>query len=76
MQVDLTSPPDREELCASLMADLVEFAEVRREGGGFVVEIYARPDGGPWSFPVTEVTEALAKAISRLSDRVTFPHAD
>lgn len=58
------------------MADLIEFAEVRLEGGGFVIEIYARPDAKPWIFPVSEVTEALAKAISRLSDRLTFPGAD
>jgi hypothetical protein len=66
MQVELTSPPDRETLCASLMADRTEFAEVRVDGGIFVVEVYGRPDGAPWSFTVVEVTDALAKAIARL----------
>jgi hypothetical protein len=73
INIQLASPPDRERLCASLVVGNSEVAEIRAEGGGFVAEFYADPEGKPWGLPVKDLADALQAATSRLADKLGMP---
>ena len=73
IEFQLTSPPDRDLLCASLVLAWVEIAEVRYERGKFLAEIYPGPDGTPTPVSATELAEALLAGTRMLASRLGVP---
>ena len=69
MRVEIVSPPDRELLCAHIMLDGEQWAEVNQEHGNLELEIYGRRDGEPWIFDFECAIGALNEAARRLQDR-------
>jgi hypothetical protein len=61
------SEPDREDLVADLICGDVVWAEINNEKGHLQVEIYSRPDGGPWCFPLDDMMAVIAAARERLA---------
>jgi hypothetical protein len=61
------SEPDREDLVADLICDDVVWGEINNESGHLEVEIYSRPDGGPWRFPLDDMMAVIAAARERLA---------
>ena len=66
MKFVVTSAPDREDLVAEIYCGDTQWAELSREAGPFVLEIYPNPDGTPWAFELSSVLEALEQARGRL----------
>jgi hypothetical protein len=66
MRVEVTSPPDREFLVASIMVGTHEFAEVNQEAAVLQVEVYPRQDGEPWRLDYEGLVRALELAKERL----------
>ncbi|HEV7465409.1 MAG TPA: hypothetical protein VGP96_03860 [Candidatus Dormibacteraeota bacterium] len=61
------SAPDRGDLVADLICDDVVWAEINNERGNLEVEIYSRPDGGSWCFPLDDMMTVIAAARERLA---------
>lgn len=68
--VEVTSPPDRDDVVAELWWGDEMFAELRYIDGRAHLEIYGRP-AGPWEFPFDEFCAALAHARERLGPPVS-----
>jgi hypothetical protein len=66
MKMDIASPPDREQLVAEIFYEDGQWAEINQESGALTVELYPRPDGKPWSFPLHDAVSALQIAATRL----------
>lgn len=66
IRTDIASPPDREKLVFEILVDNDQMAEVNRESGELVIEIYPRRDGAPWSISVDELATLLEKAKDAL----------
>ena len=67
-KVELCSPPDREELVATIMIDGEQWAEVNRESGKLTVEFYPRQDAAPWVIDFGKAIDSLLAAKARLVD--------
>ena len=67
IEVQLVSPPDRENLAIHLMVDHEQLAEVNQESDTLAVEIYGRRDGQPWVIEFDELAIALKNAKERLA---------
>lgn len=61
-KVELISPPDREKLCASVMVDHEQLAEISQEGDRPSLELYPRSDGQFWVLDYEEAMAALGSA--------------
>ena len=66
--MDIASPPDREKLVAEMFFGSDQWAEVNHETNEVRVEFYARADGRPWNFSLTDAITALNIAKQRLLD--------
>ncbi|WP_455872864.1 hypothetical protein [Rhizobium yanglingense] len=65
--IEITSPPDREDLVAEIWAGDEIFAEVSlKESNAAVVEFYPRQSGEPWITDLDEITQALNQSKQRL----------
>lgn len=69
-EILLASVPDRDDLVAEVWHDDAQFAEVRREGDYFLVEVYPNPKGKLWTFKYPELIRALNAAEGMLRGRV------
>jgi hypothetical protein len=65
-EILITSPPDRKQTVAEIWFDNVQLAELNDETGHPVLEVYPRPDGGPWILDFDELIDLLQRARTRL----------
>jgi hypothetical protein len=69
-RITLASPPDRERLVADIFVDSTQIAELNREHeSGLKLELYARPDGQPWSVDLQAFLTAVHDASAALQGR-------
>jgi hypothetical protein len=67
IKIDLSSPPDRNQLVASILINQVQIAEISNESSEkVIIEIYPQPNGGPWRVEYTEFIKAVITAKERL----------
>lgn len=67
LTIEITSPPDRDDLVAEIWVGDEMLAEVSLGGSNTaVVEFYPRQSGKPWIADLEEITEALNQAKQRL----------
>lgn len=64
--INIASVPDRDEVVSEVWSNDGLVAEVRREGGRFLVQVYAPQNGSYWDFNLHEFVEALTDARERL----------
>lgn len=69
MRISISSPPDRNFLVADIFVGNEQIAEVNRERGEFVVEIYPRQSGESWSVDFEELLDSLRAAKQKLFER-------
>jgi hypothetical protein len=65
--ITIADPPDREELVAELWVGDHQLAELSREGGIELLEIYPWQAGPYWVLDYEEFLEALQEARRRLT---------
>ena len=65
-RIELISPPDREQLTASVLVDQEQLAEINQEQERPTLELYPRRDGQPWALDYEEAIAALVEAKRRL----------
>jgi len=61
-----------EEVVAEIWLGGAMFAEIRSEGGTFLVEVYNRRENGPWSLQLVTLLDALGKAKRELRPDSTY----
>jgi len=66
LTIEIASVPDRDELVAEVWAGRDQFAELRKEGDGLVLQVFSPPQGGAWDLAFEQVLKALATARDRL----------
>lgn len=64
--VDLTRPPETDELRVEMRLDGEEFGFVREAPTGIEIIIYSRDDGRPWSVQLPELLTVLDRAKRKL----------
>lgn len=64
--IDITSPPDRENLVAEIFYDNIQWVEISQETEELVIQFYAHPEQVCWEFSCNEALEALNQAKERL----------
>jgi hypothetical protein len=64
--IDITSPPDRENLVAEIFYDNIQWVEISQKTEELVIQFYAHPEQGCWEFSCNEALEALNQAKERL----------
>jgi hypothetical protein len=69
IRIVLASPPDRDHLVAEIFVGTNQLAEVRWDHGEFLIELYARRSGEPWTLPYV-LSDALSDAVATLRDRL------
>jgi hypothetical protein len=69
-EIELSSPPDREKLVASILVEHQQWAEINAESKALMLELYPRQDGRPWVFDLDAALDALQQAKQRLVDRL------
>jgi hypothetical protein len=67
LTVELASVPDREEVVAEIWAGTHQFAEIRRDGNEFVVQVFPPAEEGGWDLSFEQLVNALTKAQARLA---------
>ena len=66
--IEIASVPDRDGVVAEIWWDDSQVAELRRSGeGDLLIEVYAPPSGGAWSFALSAFLDALNAAQNRLA---------
>ncbi len=68
MEIVIVSLPDKEKLVAEIYFGSEQWAELSREKESFVLEIYPRRTGEPWSFNLENVLDILQQAKHELRD--------
>jgi hypothetical protein len=68
LTITLASPPDRNKLVAELWVGDSQLAEVSRENGAPILEIYPNPAGGPWRIKLEDLKVSLNQAEKSLSE--------
>jgi hypothetical protein len=66
IELQITSPPDRERVVAELWLGNVQLAEVSNEDGTFRIEVYTPPGTNRVAIPLDELEEALRRARENL----------
>jgi hypothetical protein len=66
IELQITSPPDRERVVVELWRDNVQLAEVSNEDGTLRVEVYAAPGTNCVAIQLDELEEALRRARENL----------
>ncbi len=65
--ITIGSLPHKERLVADIFYDNVQWAEISQEvDDELVIEFYAHPRGGDWSFPLEEALKILEQAKNKL----------
>jgi hypothetical protein len=68
LTMQIASVPDRENVVSEIWFENDQVAEISSEvPGKFVIEIYASPEGGGWSFDL----DAFQLILSRARDNLT-----
>lgn len=62
LSYQIASVPDREKLVAERWLDNEMWGEINQEGNTINLELYPKPDGGPWRFPAEAVEKLLRMA--------------
>jgi hypothetical protein len=75
MVVDVCSPPDRQNLVASISCNCEQWAEIHQEADILTLEIYPRQDGKPWELSFDQAMTALRQAKTRLTG-IDIPGAE
>lgn len=70
ISIALISPPHREQLVAELSVDNEQVAEIYKDSGTYLTEMYERRDGIPWELPAYDLLAATAAAIGLLERRL------
>jgi hypothetical protein len=70
LEIELSSPPDREKLVASILVEHQQWAEINAESEVLTLELYPRPDGQPWVFSLDDALGAIQEAKRRLVERL------
>ncbi len=60
------SVTNREDLVADLFAGDAMLGQINQESGGFEIEVFCHPSGGPWKFRLDELVDVIAAARERL----------
>ena len=68
LTLSVASLPDRESDVVEVWEGDQQVAELSFETNIPVLEIYARPDGSPWTFTLSELQEALNAAKDQLAN--------
>ena len=68
LTVEIASVPDREDVVAEVWAGTQQFAEIRRDGDSFVVQVFAPPDNSVWEFSFEQLLNSLKHARERLAE--------
>lgn len=66
LTVEIASVPDREGVVAELWAGGHQSAEIRHDGGAFVVQVFAPPHDSVWELSVEQIIDGLKRARERL----------
>jgi hypothetical protein len=66
LTIEITSVPDRDSLVAELWSGDSEVAELSRQNGRLIVQIYRPPSGKYWEFEFDEFLEAVSSMRSQL----------
>lgn len=66
IDLQITSPPDREHLVVELWRGNIQLAEVSNEDDVLRVEFYAEPGASSVLVPLADLLEALQKARNNL----------
>jgi len=67
IELQITSPPDRERVVVELWLDNTQLAEVSNEDGTFRVEVYTTPGTNKVAVSLDELGEALKRARENLA---------
>jgi hypothetical protein len=66
IELQITSPPDRDRVVVELWRDNVQLAEVSNEDGSLRLEVYAAPGTNRVAIALDELEEALRRARENL----------
>lgn len=66
LSIAVASVPDRDELVAELWSGDTQVAELSREQGRFVLELFRPPTGEGWALPYERFSQALQEMRRRL----------
>ena len=69
-QIDISSPPDREKLVASILVEHHQWVEINAEMEALTIEMYPRQDGRPWVFDLEAALNAIREAKRKLIERL------
>ncbi|MGH2345573.1 MAG: hypothetical protein ACRDG4_10135 [Chloroflexota bacterium] len=66
LSILIANLPDREVVVAELWNGDARLAELSHEGGSLTLEIFASPNGKPWTLPFEDTLESLKQARAKL----------
>ena len=66
-KIQITSPPERDNLVAEIWWNDSHVAEINIESGEFEIELYKPVENEYWTFPLKEFLEVIHEAKKRLT---------